>query len=197
MTYERPIVLVDMDDVLADFDGALEQQFKAADPSYVPLDRSLGYWLQDRTDDPAIHATYWNLKHEQGFFRNLPVIPGAVEGWQQIHDLGYQPRICTAPLLTNLYCAAEKLEWIDAHLGPKAADQAILDEEKWRYDAITLIDDRPDINGADRASWIHTVFDHPYNRSLDTSFRLEGWHDTQLPQLLARCAQLYDRLFHR
>lgn len=194
MAYERPTVLVDMDDVLADFDGAIETRIRSDHPALAPLDPTLHYFTTKRTDDQSIIDYIHGVKNAQGFFRDLPVIDGSLEGWEQIKELGYHPRVCTAPLETNIWCVAEKLEWLDAHLGAKVADDAILDEEKWKHPGITLIDDRPDINGIDRASWVHTLFTQPYNRSIDTAFRIDNWSDPDIPTVLARCAQRAARL---
>lgn len=186
---EKPIVLIDMDGVLADFDGATQAHLQTPEIG-IPLQPRSNFYYRDDYPDTT-HVDVINKLHaSQHFFRNLPPIPGALEGWQRIEELGYTPRICSSPLHTNEWCKSEKLEWIGQHLGEAAMRDAIIDSRKELYHGIALIDDRPVIKNADQATWQHVVFDATYNHDITTDLRLRGWSDTELEKILERCLEL-------
>lgn len=193
--YEYPIVNVDMDGVLADFDGSVKRLLLARDPNTDVSDPSSNFYITKRLKSPEAVAAARAIQSSRGFFLNLPLIDGAIDGWNSIVELGYQPRILSAPLTSNPWCTVEKLEWLDAHFGPEIVDKAIIDKNKAAYDGIALIDDRPVIDGAANARWQHVVFDQPYNSEVDAEFRLMYWRDrASLQRILYACAKRYDRL---
>ncbi len=190
---ERRTVLVDMDGVLADFDEGVETELIRRKPSIIIPDPSLHFYIEQRFDDPEDQALVRKIQSEQGFFESLTLMDGAIDGWQRIIEGGHSPRICSAPLRSNIWCTAEKLAWLDANFGPHVADAAIIDKEKWRHDGVALIDDRPEIDES-RATWRHIMFTRPANLSAPAEYRINGWHDPTLLTTLALCAERYDRL---
>lgn len=188
----RQIILVDLDGVLADFDGATETFLKENHPDIAIAPRKNFYFHEDYLDS-AQQVIIKNLHASQYFFQNLSEIPNAVQGWQRIIDLGYEPRICSSPLHSNEWCKAEKLDWVERHLGKQARDTAIITSDKEQASGIALIDDRPVIKHADRAVWQHVVFHQPYNQHIDTPFRLRDWNDKNLATILETAAQMYQQ----
>ena len=186
MNTNRPIVLVDMDGVLADFDAGIESQLAADILAAAPFSNRTSFYIRDTYPEhqEAIEA----IHNAEGFFRNLPLIEGAIDGWQSLLDLGYEPRICSSPLLSSVDCEGEKLAWLEEHFvphfGPSVVENALITRDKFSCDGIALIDDKPDIKRMDEASWQHIVFDHPYNQKTTSTLRLHGWHDPNLKQLL-------------
>lgn len=184
---KRPIVLVDMDGVLADFDGAINVFLKENYPD-IPVVPHKSFYFHEDYPDSAHQAIITQFQASQYFFLNLPVLPGAIEGWQRIIDLGYEPRICSSPLSRNEWCGAEKLDWVEQHLGSYARETAIITSDKDLAEGIALIDDRPIIKNADQATWKHVVFHQPYNEHIDTPLRLRDWYDENLAGILERTA---------
>ncbi|MEO8691359.1 MAG: hypothetical protein ABI397_01075 [Candidatus Saccharimonas sp.] len=190
MAVERPTVLVDMDGVLADFDTELETRIRELIPGFGVTDRSKGYYVLDRLTNKEEIAAHDIAVAQEGLFRGLLPIERSIEGWHEMVELGYHPQICTAPLALNLFCQAEKLAWVDEYLGPKVADEMIMSPDKWRYPGITLIDDNPAIKpGGNVPSWTQTIFTQGYNKHIETKYRINGWIDPNLPNILARCAE--------
>jgi 5'-nucleotidase len=82
-----------------------------------------------------------------------------------------------------------KLAWLRRHFvplfGELVVSDAIIDKDKYRYDGLALIDDRPEVdtnNG--RATWRHIVFDRPYNKHSSAALRIRGWDDPHLEETL-------------
>src|SRR4051812_19152676 len=168
------VVLVDMDGVLADFDGAVLEGL----PSEIErVARTNFYIVRDYPDHKAaVEAVY---SHPEFFFKLKP-IQGAVDGWQRLLDMGYDPRVCTAPLTLNEKSREGKTAWLEEHFvprfGPEVIERAIFDKTKHAHGGLLLIDDRPDVDTNDgQATWRHVVFDQPYNRQCASAFRISGW----------------------
>jgi 5'(3')-deoxyribonucleotidase len=112
-------VLTDMDGVLADFDRRMRELRG-------------GYW--DRMVDPP-------EMFEPGFFRGLPIVPGAKEGIARL--LAAKDRIklyvATKPV-RNAHCPGEKILWIEEHF-PELHQHIILTCDKGILHGDYLIDD--------------------------------------------------------
>lgn len=177
-----------MDGVLADFDGAVLQAL----PSHIErVARQHFYIARDYPEHLAdVKAVY---SHPDFFFGLTPVAD-AVEGWHRLLGLGYEPRICTAPLTLNAKSVEGKISWLKRffvpHFGDDIVTTAIIDKRKFDYDAVALIDDRPDVdtNGG-VARWRHVVFDQPYNRGALSQLRIFNWSDPNLESVLESAAR--------
>lgn len=178
-----------MDDVLADFAGATESFLREHHPDIHIIPRSRFYLDKDYPEGVERDIIH-NLHVSQHFFRDLPEISGATIGWQRIIDLGYEPRICSSPLLRNPWCEVEKLDWIEQHLGSHARETAIITLDKALAVGTALIDDRPVIKNADKAIWKHITFNQSYNTDIETPLRLDGWNDENLAAILERTVQM-------
>jgi 5'-nucleotidase len=190
----NPVVLIDMDGVIADFDTELAARIAKRLPHINLLEQQKNFYF---SDDYPEHATLIReLSDEKGFFISLPVMNHAIEGWQRIIDLGYHPRICSSPIKTNPYSKSEKLEWLQRHFAPvfgeSVVEEAIITSDKYLCDGIALIDDRPEVKNAQEASWQHIIFDRPFNTDV-TLPRLRGWDDDNLARLLHDARAAYSK----
>ncbi|WP_432493449.1 5' nucleotidase, NT5C type [Kineococcus gypseus] len=166
------LVLVDQDQVLADFGRGFDAGFTAAHPGapHHPRTRATSYWIEDDYA-PEWHERVRAVSAAPGFFRHLPVIPGAVQALHAMLADGHDVRICTAPLRAYRHCVLEKFEWVEEHLGAGWTDRVVLTRDKTLLSAAAdvLIDDKPDVVGAVRdadAAWTRVYFDAPYNLHL-------------------------------
>jgi 5'-nucleotidase len=185
-------VLVDMDGVLAEFDAGVEAIVSVAHPDIATVrPRQQFYLHQDYPEEH--HLAIKGIWQADGFYRHLGVLDGATEGWSTIIEAGFEPRICSSPIPQNPNCVSEKKGWLEEHFVPlfgyTVIEEALFDRDKTKYNAIALIDDKPDIPHSESASWKHIVFDAPYNKASRTMLRLYGWRDSELPNLLNEAAR--------
>lgn len=81
-------------------------------------------------------------------------------------DIGYAPRVASAPLESNRNAIEGKIKWLDRimvpHFGVSVVEDAIIDKNKWKYSALAIIDDntviRKGIGDVDSAEWEHVLF---------------------------------------
>lgn len=122
------IVFLDMDGVLADFDAAIPEERR----------RPFGY---DGKDEK-----YWDPPEmfETGFYRELPVMPGALEA---ATILKLHPRIelyiGSKPTTKNLACPSEKYQWVEKNF-PFLLRRMVLACNKSLLRGDVLVDDDRD-----------------------------------------------------
>lgn len=157
----KPVVLVDMDGVLASFDGWLfdrSHMFPSLDVTYETRDR---YFLTDNVNrkDAALMR---KMVNESRIFRELDPLPGAVAGlWALAEEADVW--ICTRPLEANINCRDDKAYWLRKHFGPEFEKRMILTSDKSLVRGRVLLDDYPKRAEIDRATWQPIVFDQPFN----------------------------------
>ncbi|XP_075850198.1 5'(3')-deoxyribonucleotidase, mitochondrial isoform X1 [Microcebus murinus] len=202
-------VLVDMDGVLADFEGGFLKKFRARFPDqpFIALEDRRGFWLSEQYGllRPGLSVSIparpgpgpgrpvrgrgagrqekaisiWESKN---FFFELEPLPGAIEAVKQMANLqNTDVFICTSPIKMFRYCPYEKYAWVEKHFGPEFLEQMVLTRDKTVVSADLLIDDRPDITGAEpNPSWEHVLFTTYHNQHLQLqppSRRLHSWAD--------------------
>jgi 5'-nucleotidase len=188
MTRETPVILVDMDGVLAAFDRA-----------YFEMCAELGFEvdceLLDRkhrySDAHIIDPAHRDLAYEEvcspGWFISLPPEEGAIDGFHDLAELA-DLWICTKPMEANPTCRDEKARWIRAHLGKEWESRLILAPDKSMIRGDVLLDDAPKPRWVPRAEWRPVIFPHSFNGpgSKWESFPRWQWGDD--PQALVDLA---------
>lgn len=174
MSDKKPIVLVDMDGVLADLDGELLRRFRErySELPYVPLAARKKFYAEEEFP-PESQTAVRAIMCESGFFFDLPPVVGALEA-MKIFAKRAEVFICTAPLLSNDSCISDKARWVKKHLGPEWLRRLIITKDKTLVRGDYLIDDKPKITGLLAPIWEHIIFDAPYNRGVRDKKRL-GW----------------------
>ncbi|XP_056389756.1 5'(3')-deoxyribonucleotidase, mitochondrial [Hyla sarda] len=179
-------VLVDMDGVLADFEGGFLKKYRAQYPKepYIDLEDRRGFWVSEQYEKlmPGLSEKAISIWEAKNFFLDLDPIDGAVEALKEMSSLpNTDVFICTSPIKRYQFCPYEKYAWVEKHFGHEFLEQIILTRDKTVVSADLLIDDRPDITGAESdPSWEHILFTACHNRHLlvtPPSRRLESWRD--------------------
>uniref|UniRef100_UPI00022F840A artificial protein OR51 n=1 Tax=synthetic construct TaxID=32630 RepID=UPI00022F840A len=179
-------VLVDMDGVLADVEGGLLRKFRARFPDqpFIALEDRRGYKACEQYGRlrPGLSEKARSIAESKNFFFELEPLPGAVEAVKEMASLqNTDVFICTSPHKMFKYCPYEKYAWVEKYFGPDFLEQIVLTRDKTVVSADLLIDDRPDITGAEPTpSWEHVLFTACHNQHLQLQpprRRLHSWAD--------------------
>jgi 5'-nucleotidase len=172
------IILVDMDEVVADFETAVADiASKYVHPIIKPIDLSRRKHLYLKNDFPEeSRRVVERIYQVPGFYRTLPPMPGAVEALNEMLGEGYEVYVCTAPHLQNPTCESDKRYWMGETLGGDWLQRLIITRDKTLIIGDLLFDDRPRVSGALKPMWRQIIFDRPYNRDVSGP-RLIGWEN--------------------
>ncbi|XP_070084448.1 5'(3')-deoxyribonucleotidase, mitochondrial isoform X5 [Equus przewalskii] len=107
-------VLVDMDGVLADFEGGFLRKYRARFPDqpFIALEDRRGFWVSEQYGrlQPGLSEKAISIWESENFFFDLEPLPGAVEAVKQMANLeNTDVFICTSPIRMYKYCPYEKV----------------------------------------------------------------------------------------
>ncbi|KAK2494845.1 hypothetical protein MC885_014527 [Smutsia gigantea] len=107
-------VLVDMDGVLADFEGGFLRKFRARFPDqpFIALEDRRGFWVSEQYGrlQPGLSEKAISIWESENFFFDLEPLPGAVDAVKQMANLkNTDVFICTSPIKMYKYCPYEKV----------------------------------------------------------------------------------------
>ncbi|MBL7100402.1 MAG: 5'-3'-deoxyribonucleotidase [Nanoarchaeota archaeon] len=169
------IVLVDQDDVLAEWDNFFTEHWEKKYPD-KPIEQGRSFYKYIKGDYPEEYKSLAeSIYCVPGFIRSLPPMPEGLEAVLEMDKLGLDVFICTSPLSKYENCVLEKYEWVENHLGRKWTKKIILTKDKTIVNGDVLIDDRPEISGVMVPSWEHIIFDQPYNQHIKDKRRIIKW----------------------
>jgi len=172
-----PVVLVDMDGPLADFDLHFWLRCQEAgygfDVGHVNDQRHR--YFTDHLTDPAEKRAARAMVDAPGWFESLPVVAGAVDGVHAMIAAGWEVWVCTKPLEANPTCRDAKAAWLAEHFGKGFDRRLIITPDKSLVRGDVLLDDAPKPEWFARASWRPVIFDAPFNRDGSEWGHLDRW----------------------
>jgi 5'-nucleotidase len=176
-------VLVDMDGVIADFEGRFLEIWRAQYPekAFIPPQARNTPYLIDQYP-PEERERIQEIYYAPGFFSSLPPIPGGCEALHTLRQARIEVFICTTPFVRYQNCVGEKFGWVAQHLGPEWIERIILTFDKTLVRGDYLIDDMPVVSGAEKPSWEHILYDDPKNVAAPAKKRLTwvNWKEVLL-----------------
>ncbi len=154
------VFLVDQDGPLADFD-----------PHFHAMCRDNGWHMDVDGHHNQAHrfaekhivfedhrSRAMELVESPGWFLDLPVTPGAVDGINRLAEIpGAEVWICTKPMEANPTCRNDKQAWVERHLGHKWAQRLIMAPDKG------VVRMAAGVAWALRAAWVPVIFPMAWN----------------------------------
>ena len=174
----KPIMLVDMDGPLADFERALYEAMPE-DLGIAPEKRHTHFRAQEQyREEHGDDAADLVVQRIAGlhFYRTFPMVEGAKDGLYALEDAGWDVWICTTPSRVNVDSASDKIRWVRKNLGTFWQARLIITRDKTMVRGDVLWDDKPHIEGRMSPSWVHWIYDAPYNSHVATPHRA-NWED--------------------
>ena len=158
------IYLIDMDDVIVDFKGKLMRELKALHPTDNTIKLSKVYTSVSESFT-SYEDDIRTIVDGDGFFRDLELIPGAVEGMTKLHNQGHDVFICSKPRWTSPTCASDKKEWVREFMPDFLQKKLILTWDKSVIQGDILIDDYLQ-TGVMKPSWTQWIYRKLYNEDV-------------------------------
>lgn len=157
------IVLVDLDNVVADMISALNERLERAGVVPIAAEAITDYEFYNLYSvKDYLHVQ--SILRTPGFFRELPLMPGAKQGVEDILRYMGEVYFVTSPMKEAPHSAGDKLVWVKKHFGRGMAEMTIITQDKTAVKGDILIDDKPEILGRFSPEWKRWVYDQPYNQ---------------------------------
>lgn len=148
MNYKKPIIALDCDGVLLDYNLAYAKVWERFTGVYPKELDPKAYWHKDRWSVQQLageHLAHFRAFFDAEFWSNIPSIPGAVGACQRLHEHGYE-LVCVTALNKTLADARlknlrdhgfpiEKVHAVDA--GQPSPKKAIVHE----LNPVAFVDD--------------------------------------------------------
>ena len=177
-------LLLDQDGPLTAFDDHAWQLW-----SHMQLDMGIGSldamrhrFLTDHMTREDHIAEAKRTIDTPGWFYNLPVVEGALEGVPRLME-AFDVWVCTKPKESNPTCRDDKAAWMEEHF-PYLVDRLIIAPDKSMVYGEILLDDAPMLAWMPHANWRPVIFRMPWNQggSVWADFPHWDWSDpvTQL-----------------
>lgn len=163
---ERPIILVDMDNVVVDSGIAYRNLVDKTFPELPRIpEESIKVWDSEGLYPPEYTQKLHDLWNTPGLFANMKPVKGSLEALADLGRLNHLV-LCTMPPAKSKTAWQEKAEWIKEYLGQRWLDEkrVVMTGDKTIIHGRILIDDKPSITGAMEPIWEHIVYDLPYNQ---------------------------------
>lgn len=168
---KKPIILCDVDDVLADFVGAWAKRISAAHGISLCAADFVTWDLHGFLPHDIALAAYRDLG-DPNFYDEVSVLPGALEGIERLRELGRVVFVTSS----NTAHYRGKAHWMETHGflpdQPRHSD-LIMAHDKSLIRGDLLIDDGAHNITAFPGETL--LFDHPHNRALAHPLRCSGW----------------------
>lgn len=120
---------------------------------------------------------------DQSFWLSLDPIRGSKECLYWLNKK-YEIYIATTPYRFTDDFINSKLDWLKKYYSFLKKDQVIFHLEKWTLTADVIIEDKPHtIEKCNQHGMFTIVFDQPYNKNVNASYRLYNWDLKEIQKL--------------
>ena len=163
----RPLrILLDLDGPLADFDAEFHRRCVAEgwqfdEGVHGPPDQRHRFFT-DHMPKRKQRRKARAMVDGPGWFRGLPVTPGALEGVAALLEAGHDVWVVTKPLPTSATCLSEKQAWLNEWF-PALVDRMVTTADKSLVRGDLLLDDAVKTQWIGDAEWQPVVYSTPFN----------------------------------
>ena len=175
----QKIIAVDIDGVCADLHHAwLGRYNKDYDDTLTA--EQITEWDMTKFVKPECHTKIFDYLHDKRLYDDVPALPGALQGVQDLRDMGHRVIFATA---TNVQMAGRKLHWLETHgflkltYGTHSKD-FVEAQDKGLVRADCLIDDG--LHNLELFQGVKVLMHCQHNASdnnRDAYYRAYGWPD--------------------
>lgn len=173
------IILVDMDDVLAEFERGVIDNIVEKHPDKKDLFKKDRKEFNLKEEYPELKDLIGEIVGKEGIVHGLEPVKGSIKALKELEEKGHDVFICTSPLTDYRNNVFEKYKWVDENLGQEWVRKIILTKDKTLIKGDILIDDKPVITGKTDPTWEHVIFDRPYNKHIKDKKRMnwDNWKE--------------------
>lgn len=178
MDKHKPVLLLDMDGPLADFDQAFWElcvsngfEFDIDHLESPGRRRFLTDNMPNKRERD--YARNWVNNGDNHWFLNLPETPGAIQGTYELMEV-FDVWVCTKPLEVCHSCRDDKGRWIKRYL-PELEDKLIIAPNKGMVRGNILLDDAIKTAWLAYAEWHPVVFPSVFNGKGSDWERMDSW----------------------
>ncbi|QIN54222.1 putative 5'(3')-deoxyribonucleotidase [Cedratvirus kamchatka] len=144
---------IDLDGVVFDFNGRMLVEFAKREIYFSSVEEM----QRQIPKDNNLILLHRKIRAEKGFFRNLDLLPGALEYISLLRQK-YDVYFVSTPELTNPTCCEDKLHGIASTFGSELLCKTIFTNDKTLVRMDVLIDDKEVITGCVEPCFVHIYF---------------------------------------
>jgi 5'-nucleotidase len=177
---KRPVILVDISGVLANVEECYLRKWREYYPlfPFIPINKRNQHGIVEQyTSDlgPLYGQLMETLIHESDIYNTMALYKGAENILNEMEEEGYDVYICTRSFRDNANVTG-KMQFIQRNFGQKWMSKTIISRDKSMIHADILIDDAPILKGCCKEpSFVHVLYDQPYNKESLTKYRIKDW----------------------
>lgn len=185
---KQPVILIDMDDVLAEFTGEWLRRYNLDYSDTITAEVFDG-WDATKHVKPECGNKIFEYFKAPGIYRHLEPKPGSQEVVQELIDLGAEVLIVTDSPMGCTFGAEnwngsnptdDKRAWLLEHFPMISPDNVIVARKKWYVHGDILIDDKPaTIEKFQELNRKIIAMEMPYNRKTPAHLRAKSWTDVR------------------
>jgi 5'-nucleotidase len=185
----RPIVLIDMDGVIAKWlPGVIRICGQLAAEAGIPNPLTLEHasW-EMMTGDPVRDEIVAAAMNHPDLYRLLEPEDGAVEAVKTLQAEVGEVLFASTAMLSNPMAHSAKAHWTDEIYGDGWHEKLILTHDKTTLRGVVLADDKQKITGRMKPLWQHIVFDRNYNQDTPGP-RIHDWSERSI-EIIAKTVE--------
>lgn len=170
MTQKKYTLLIDQDDVLAEYIKGVTKAYNEKYDTNISADECVSWDLYQ-----VFGKEVDTVMHEPELFRRLEPVKDALEVFERLYKSEqFEMYIVTA---ANSTCVPAKVEWIKEHLPFFPIDHVIICHKKYMVKGDFLLDDgMHNIEGFTQSGGTPIIFERPHNAKRGEGFlRVKGW----------------------